>query len=154
MSRWRATDVEALRRLADGDAIAVAARLGRSPRAVQCKAQAIGVSAPRMPHARYWPAAIRTRAQALRHAGKPISFISNATGVPFGTVRRWIYEDTTMAADHIDPQDKIDALSWAIGIINQHAPTGGFEQLDRNRLHALQTLREQAQRAARGGSQA
>lgn len=153
MRHWRTTDVAQLRALSTEDALAVAARLGRSPRAVQDKARAIAVRVPRMPHPRYWPENTRARAQSLRAAGESISFISNTLGVPFGTVRRWIYEDTTMA-DHIDPQDKIDALAWAIAIANKHAPAGGFDQLDRNRLHALQTMRDQAQRDARGGSQA
>lgn len=53
---------------------------------------------------------------------------------------------------HIDPQDKIDALVWAIGIINKNAPASGFEQLDRNRLHTLALMRDDAQRDARSGT--
>lgn len=52
----------------------------------------------------------------------------------------------------IDTQDKIDALAWAIAIINQHAPAAGYDQLDRNRLHALKTMRDDAQRDARSGT--
>ncbi|MCD9096148.1 hypothetical protein [Luteimonas fraxinea] len=53
---------------------------------------------------------------------------------------------------HIDPQDKIDALAWALSIINKHAPAAGFEQLDRNRLHTLALMRDDAQRDARSGT--
>lgn len=51
--------------------------------------------------------------------------------------------------DHIDPIDKVDAISWAIQQLKFKAPQGGFDQLDRNRLHVLELLREDAQREAR-----
>lgn len=53
--------------------------------------------------------------------------------------------------DHIDPMDKVDALSWAIQQLRARAPQGGYgEQIDRNRLHVLELLRDDAQRKARG----
>jgi len=51
--------------------------------------------------------------------------------------------------DHIDPMDKVDALAWALQQLKFKAPQGGFDQLDRNRLHVLELLREDAQREAR-----
>ncbi|MCD9005169.1 hypothetical protein LDO31_02770 [Luteimonas sp. XNQY3] len=56
-------------------------------------------------------------------------------------------------SDYIDPQDKIDALAWLIGIARENEPDDGYSQLDRNRMHVAQLMRDQAQRAARGGSQ-
>lgn len=53
--------------------------------------------------------------------------------------------------DHIHPQDKVDALAWAIQQLRLRAPQGGYsEQIDRNRLHLLEQMRDQAQREARG----
>lgn len=49
--------------------------------------------------------------------------------------------------DFIDPQDKIDALSWAIQQLK--AAPEPESQLDRNRMHILQLMRDQAQREAR-----
>lgn len=51
--------------------------------------------------------------------------------------------------DYIDPMDKVDAMVWAINRLKHTAPQGGFDQLDRNRLHLLELLREDAQREAR-----
>ncbi|WP_373695574.1 helix-turn-helix domain-containing protein [Stenotrophomonas sp. C2852] len=47
---------------------------------------------PRQPHARYWPVTTKRRAQQLRASGNTVNQISAALGVPFGTVRRWVYE--------------------------------------------------------------
>ena len=88
---WLTTEIESLRSAAGRDALRVAASLGRSPRAVQDKARRIGIPAPRMPHARYWSPETKRRALELRGSGSPVSHISASTGVPFGTVRRWVY---------------------------------------------------------------
>lgn len=88
MTPWLTTEV---RELSDGCALRVAAKVGRSPIAVQDKARRMGIPAPRMPHARYWPEATRRRALKLRNDGYSVARISETTGVPFGTVRRWIY---------------------------------------------------------------
>lgn len=88
---WRTTEIESLKSAAGKDALRVAAALGRSPIAVQCKARRIGIPAPRMPHARYWSPETKRRALELRGSGSPVSDISASTGVPFGTVRRWVY---------------------------------------------------------------
>lgn len=54
-----------------------------------------------------------------------------------------------MAGD-IHPQDKLDALQWAINQLRSKAPQGGYsEQIDRNRVHTLEQLRDQAQRELR-----
>ncbi|MDC7805565.1 hypothetical protein PQS31_01800 [Luteimonas sp BLCC-B24] len=98
MKAWRTTELATLRAHAGGDALRIAARLGRTPRAVQDKARSVGAPAPRMPHAKYWPDSTRRRARALRAAGKSVASISNALGVPFGTVRRWVYESRESAA--------------------------------------------------------
>jgi hypothetical protein len=55
-------------------------------------------------------------------------------------------------AVEIHPQDKVDALQWAINQLRFKAPQGGYsEQIDRNRLHTLEQLRDEAQREARHG---
>lgn len=52
--------------------------------------------------------------------------------------------------DHIHPQDKLDAIQWALNELRFRAPQGGYtEQIDRNRIHTLELLRDQAQREAR-----
>lgn len=88
MRFWRTTELKVLHA---GDALRVAAALGRSPRAVQCKARRLGIPAPRMPHACYWPEATRRRAIEMRRRGLSLRAISEATGVPFGTLRHWVY---------------------------------------------------------------
>lgn len=98
MKLWRTTELAVLRLHAGGNALQAAANLGRSPRAVQDKARSVGAPAPRMPHARYWPETTRSRALRLRADGKTVASISNALGVPFGTVRRWVYESQEQAA--------------------------------------------------------
>jgi len=92
MQFWRTNEVAALRRLAGSDAVRVAAAIGRSPRAVQDKARSVGAPVPRSPHPRYWPTSTKRRACAMRKNGQSVSSISTALGVPFGTVRRWVYE--------------------------------------------------------------
>lgn len=89
--RWRMDEIASLKSAAGKDALRVAAVLGRSPTAVQYKARKIGVPTPRMPHARYWSQETRRRALELRSSGKSVSDISASTGVPLGTVRRWVY---------------------------------------------------------------
>lgn len=98
MSAWRTTDIAALHRLAGADAMAVAASVGRTPRAVQDKARREGLPAPRMPNDYVWPASTKKRAQAMRGQRMTLSQISRALGVPFGTVRRWVYEPQEQAA--------------------------------------------------------
>jgi hypothetical protein len=51
--------------------------------------------------------------------------------------------------DHIHPQDKLDALSWLIQQVRQHSPEYSRDQLNRNRMHIAEQLRDQAQRHAR-----
>ncbi len=97
MTHWRTNELATLSTHA-GTALQVAAAIGRTPRAVQDKARSVGAPAPRMPHARYWPDTTRRRARSLRAAGKSVASISNALGVPFGTVRRWVYESQEQAA--------------------------------------------------------
>jgi|GEM_PF-985650 len=98
MKHWRTTELATLRAHAGGNVLCAAADLGRTPRAVQDKARSVGAPAPVMPHARYWPDATRSRACALRAAGKTVASISETLGVPFGTVRRWVYESQEQAA--------------------------------------------------------
>ncbi len=98
MKHWRTTDLMALRAHAGGNALLAAADLGRTPRAVQDKARSVGAPAPRIPHAQYWPEPTRRRARSLRAAGRTVASISNSLGVPFGTVRRWVYESQEQAA--------------------------------------------------------
>lgn len=45
--------------------------------------------------------------------------------------------------------DKHDALEWAIKELRLNSMQGGFDQLDRNRIHVLEQLRDEAQREAR-----
>lgn len=97
MTHWRTTELATLRTHA-GNALQVAAAIGRTPRAVQDKARSVGAPVPRMPHAQYWPDSTRSRALALRAAGKTVASISTSLGVPFGTVRRWVYESQEKAA--------------------------------------------------------
>lgn len=88
MRYWRTDEIRAL---ATGDAMLAARATGRSPRAVQDKARRMGIPAPRIAHACYWPPATRQRALALRGHGLSVAKVSLALGVPFGTVRRWVY---------------------------------------------------------------
>lgn len=92
MRFWCTDEIKALSVSSNSDALSVAAMLGRTPRAVQDKARAIGAKAPRMKHRLYWPESTKRRALNLRAQRMPLSQISAATGVPFGTVRRWVYE--------------------------------------------------------------
>lgn len=86
---WAADDT---RKIADYScALTAAAALQRTPRAVQDKARRHGLPVPKMPHASYWPDSILRRCIGLREAGHSLSRISNATGVPFGTIKHWIY---------------------------------------------------------------
>lgn len=50
------------------------------------------------PHPQYWPTDARRRARSLRAAGRTVTSISAALGVPFGTVRRWVYAPQEQAA--------------------------------------------------------
>ncbi len=52
-------------------------------------------------------------------------------------------------SDGIHPQDKLDAIQWAIQQIRQYSPQYGTDQLARNRVHTLEQLRDEAQREAR-----
>lgn len=90
MRFWRTTDIRSLN---GGNALEVAAALNRSPCAVQDRARRAGLPVPRMPHARYWPAETRQRAVLMRSQQMSVARISEALGVPFGTVRRWVYAD-------------------------------------------------------------
>lgn len=92
MNLWRTTEVRALRQMAGSDAMTVAAALGRTPRAVQDMARRQGTPVPRQQHVLYWPTATKRRARAMRANGHTVNQISAALGVPFGTVRRWVYE--------------------------------------------------------------
>ncbi|MCD9005170.1 DUF1804 family protein [Luteimonas sp. XNQY3] len=55
-------------------------------------------AASKSTHPQYWPADTRTRVRALRRAGRTVATISSTLGVPFGTVRRWVYESQEQAA--------------------------------------------------------
>lgn len=46
---------------------------------------------------RYWPCSTRRRAIRLRGEGVTVSAISRSLGVPFGTVRRWVYAEAALA---------------------------------------------------------
>lgn len=89
MKFWKTTE---LRKLGPGNAFDVSIAIGRSVRAVQCKAYREGIEAPKVPHGRYWPEPVKARCMRLREDGFSVRQISNSTGVPFGTVRRWVYE--------------------------------------------------------------
>lgn len=111
MRFWRTTEIQQLARLgAQVDAITLAAQLGRTPRAVQCAALARHLPVPRQPHGCYWPESTRRRARNLRRSGLSLSAISRATGVPFGTLRHWIYD----MPPSVHPNDQIYALDRAI----------------------------------------
>lgn len=90
---WTTKEIQTLRAMSGGSAMQVAAAIGRSPRAVQDAALRRHIPAPRQPHSRYWPATTKRRARRMRADGKPVSQISAALGVPFGTVRRWVYAE-------------------------------------------------------------
>ena len=92
MELWRTSELRVLRQMEGRDAMTVAAALGRSPRAVQDMARYQGMPVPRQPHGRYWPVTTKRRARQLRASGNTVNQISAALGVPFGTVRRWVYE--------------------------------------------------------------
>ena len=90
MRRWTVTEIAEIGR--HHCAVSAAIALGRTPRAVQDMARRAGVSVPRMPHACYRPDAMRRRVIRLRGHGYSVRQISISTGIPFGTVRRWVYE--------------------------------------------------------------
>lgn len=90
---WRTNEVRVLREQSGMCALRVAQHLGRSPRSVQDKARLIGVRPPRMPHACYWTEETKQRALRFRRDGLSVARISRAIGVPFGTVRHWIYDN-------------------------------------------------------------
>ena len=76
--------------MAHRPAWAIGHAIGRTELAVRTKAALHGI---RLGAKRggCWPADTVRRARKLREAGKPLSAISEATGVPFGTLRQWIY---------------------------------------------------------------
>ena len=92
---WLTTELRAL--AASSDALHAAELTGRSPRAAQEAARRFGLPVPRMPHACYWPEATRQRALRMRASGASVAKISQALGVPFGTARRWVYEQKEKA---------------------------------------------------------
>lgn len=51
--------------------------------------------------------------------------------------------------DHIHPQDKLDALIWLIQQVRSYSPDYGKDQLNRNRMHIAEQMRDEAQRKAR-----
>lgn len=93
---WRTTELRVL--VASNDAMHAAEMTGRSPRATQDAARRFGLPVPRMPHACYWPEATRQRALRMRASGASVAQISQALGVPFGTARRWVYDQKEKAA--------------------------------------------------------
>ena len=91
MHHWRTTEITALS-TAGGCAMRASALTGRSPRAVQDMARRMGLPVPVMPHACYRGDADRRRVARMRASGMSVRQVSEATGVPFGTVRRWVYQ--------------------------------------------------------------
>ncbi len=89
---WTTTELRELRK--GGELTMLAGRIGRTQSAVYNAAKKYGIDVPRADHPLYWGEAVKSRALRLRSAGWPVSRISRATGVPFGTVRRWIYDTT------------------------------------------------------------
>lgn len=92
-TEWRTTEVHKLRAMAGQCALKVARELGRTPCAVQDKARRIRVATPVMPKANNWPQSTKDRALRLRTDGKTLTQIARSTGVPFGTIRHWIYDN-------------------------------------------------------------
>ena len=97
MRRWTVTEIAEIGR--HHCAVSAAIALGRTPRAVQDMARRAAVSVPRMPHACYRPGVMRRRVIRLRGQGYSIRQISTSTGIPFGTVRRWVYERKDHASE-------------------------------------------------------
>lgn len=50
---------------------------------------------------------------------------------------------------HIHPGDKADALDWLIRQVKAYSPEYAADQLNRNRMHLAEQMREEAQREAR-----
>ena len=122
--RWRMDEIASLKSATGKDALRVAAMLWRSPTAVQYKARKIGVPVPRMPHGRYWNQETKRRALELRSSGKSVSDISACTGVPFGTIRRWVYaaqpnqpKNIRMNTEMIEATDIRPALNTLTAIL-------------------------------------
>ena len=86
MRAWRTSDVRALDR---GNAVQIAARIGRTPKAVRRMAERLG---KQLQPKRLWPEATRRRAMELRkqHALSPRQ-ISKRIGVPMKTIEKWVY---------------------------------------------------------------
>lgn len=49
---------------------------------------------------------------------------------------------------NMHPTDIIDALEWALRNLRTHAPENGLPPIDRMRMHTLQRMCDEAQRAA------
>jgi DNA-binding NarL/FixJ family response regulator len=67
-------------------------KTGRTALAITDKARRMGIKPPVQKHPTYWPASMRERALKRRADGWSVKDISEALGVPFGTVRHWIYD--------------------------------------------------------------
>lgn len=137
MKRWTSREIRELQ--TGGNAIRQAVATGRSPRAVQEKAKRLGIQPPRMPHARYWPTPTRRRAMNLRRRGLSVQTISTMLGVPFGTVRRWVYQREV----NMHPNDKLYALERAVKLAEEMCE-------ERKVIDDLKQLRDRALREARG----
>jgi hypothetical protein len=90
MKYWRTTELAALRQNADRPRRLLVAVLGRTQRAITAQAERQGVTLTGDLAGR-WPAGTVERARRLRRQGKSLSHIAEATGVPMGTLRHWIY---------------------------------------------------------------
>jgi hypothetical protein len=87
---WLAVQVKRLRELAHLPRREIAARLGRSQRAITCAAKRYGVTLSGRFIGR-WPDATVRRCRAMRAAGLSVKEISEATGVPRWTLKNWFY---------------------------------------------------------------
>ena len=88
-ARWQGAEIELLTSGASARRIGQLTR--RSERAVQDKARRLGIKIADKPNPLKWSASTRNRAHWLKSRGKSVRAISDEMGVPFSTVRNWIY---------------------------------------------------------------
>jgi len=94
---WTLPEIAAVRRMADQPRWQIAAALDRTERAVVEITKRHGITLTG-PFRGRWPDATVSRVVALRQRGRSVAAIHEATGVPVGTVRHWLYSGYRRAA--------------------------------------------------------
>lgn len=67
-------------------------KTGRTARAITSKAGRMDIKPPVQKHPKYWSASMRERALKRMAESWSVKEIAEAIGVPYGTVRHWVYD--------------------------------------------------------------